>query len=165
MAPPRELQIKPGKASPTHNYKDNKRSAVLFLLWPNIVNQVPHILQSLQNLLKTTGWNMCTSSLSVSCICEARKTQTSYWMERVYQFSPNKQFSFNRIWHINASTQQSFPVSHFQCSRMLFTPLQAGEGMRSFLLHCLYLPPFFNLTVFLPGSLQLPPLKNKTRQH
>lgn len=63
-------------------------------------------------------------------------------MERVHQFSPNKQFSFNRIWHINASTQQSFPVSHFQCSRMLFTPLQAVEGMRSFLLHCLYLPPF-----------------------
>lgn len=76
------------------------------------------------------------------CICEGRKTQTNDWMERGHQFSPNIQFSFNRIWHINASTQQSFPLSHFQCSRMLFTPLQAVEGMRSFLLRCLYLPPF-----------------------
>lgn len=83
------------------------------------------------------------------CICEQRKTQTNYWMERVHQFSPNKQLRFNRIWHINASAQQSLPVSHFQCSRMLFTPLQAVEGMRSFLLHCLYLPPFLTSQISL----------------
>lgn len=71
-----------------------------------------------------------------------REKDTNKLLDATWAPVLTKQFSFNRIWHINASTQQSFPVSHFQCSRMLFTALQAVEGMRSYLLHCLYLPPF-----------------------
>lgn len=87
---------------------------------------------------QTTGWKMYAGSLSVSCICEGKRLLDGTCVPVLTK----QTFTFKRIWHINASTQQSFPVSHFQCSRMLFTPLQAVEGMRSFLLHCLYLPPF-----------------------